>query len=413
MDKMLDNNLIKSRGVMSAAQTMWTIDFDSEQSLETGKVQDQKFTGKCWIYAGLNLLKILVNKGNSRNGIAFSANYISYYDKYEKSKYFFEKVIETMNLPSDNRLVEYLFKNPCPDAGQWVMFNNIIKKYGVVPQELMPDTYSALDTNQMNICLTTVLRDAGCNIRKLNMKGANSEQINSEVDKKMSEIRRILSLCLGEPPTEFQYGKMTKKYTPLSYYKSEIGVDLDKYVCLINAPMSKAPLYKKYCIQNLNNMSEGKMIEYVNLPIEILKEKVIEQIDDGMPVWFGCDAGKMIDKKTGIMDDNTFNISRVLNTSYLLAKGEQLEYHQSEMNHAMLIIGLILKDQEVVGFKVEDSHGNHVGKDGYFYMSIDWFEKYVYQVVIDKRYLSMDEEKILEGESLYLMPWNPIGTLAN
>ena len=130
-------------------------------------------------------------------------------------------------------------------------------------------------------------------------------------------------------------------------------------------------------------------------------------------MWFGCDAGKMIDKKTGIMDDNTFNVSHILNTSYLFSKGEQLEYHQSEMNHAMLIIGIILKDQKVVGFKVEDSHGNQVGKDGYFYMSIDWFEKYVYQVVIDKRYLSMDEEKILDGESLYLMPWNPMGTLAN
>lgn len=410
---MVDNDLIRNKGIMSAAQTMWTIDFDSEQSLEIGKVQNQKFTGKCWIYAGLNLLRILANRKNSRTSIILSANYIAYYDKYEKSKYFFEKVVETMKLPSDNRLVEHLFKNPCPDAGQWAMFNNIIKKYGIVPQESMPDTYSALDTNQMNICLSTILRDSGCNIRKLNMKGASLEQINSEVETKMDEIRRILSLCLGEPPTEFQYEKMGKKYSPISYYKSEIGVDLDKYLCLINAPMLKVPMYKKYCIQNLNNMSEGEKIEYINLPIETLKEKVIEQINNGMPVWFGCDAGKMIDKKTGIMDDNTFNVSHILNTSYLFSKGEQLEYHQSEMNHAMLIIGIILKDQKVVGFKVEDSHGNQVGKDGYFYMSIDWFEKYVYQVVIDKRYLSMDEEKILDGESLYLMPWNPMGTLAN
>lgn len=410
---MLDNNLIKNKGIISVAQTMWTIDFDSEQSLETGNVQNQKFTGKCWIYAGLNFLKTSVDRGNSGTGIVLSANYISYYDKYEKSKYFFEKVIETMSLPSDNRMVEHLFKNPCPDAGQWAMFNNIIKKYGIVPQESMPDTYSALDTNQMNICLMTILRDGGCNIRKLNIEGADIKLINSEVDKKMSEIRRILNLCLGEPPVEFQYGKMKKKYTPLSYYKAEIGIDLDKYVCLINAPMSKTPLYKKYCIQNLNNMSEGEKIEYINLPIETLKEKVIEQINNGMPVWFGCDAGKMIDKKTGIMDDNTFNVSHILNTSYLLSKGEQLEYHQSEMNHAMLIVGIISKGQKVVGFKVEDSHGNHVGRNGYFYMSIDWFEKYVYQVVIDKRYLSINEEKLLNGESLYLMPWNPIGTLAN
>lgn len=141
---MVDNDLIRNKGIMSAAQTMWTIDFDSEQSLEIGKVQNQKFTGKCWIYAGLNLLRILANRKNSRTSIILSANYIAYYDKYEKSKYFFEKVIETMKLPSDNRLVEHLFKNPCPDAGQWAMFNNIIKKYGIVPQESMPDTYSAL-----------------------------------------------------------------------------------------------------------------------------------------------------------------------------------------------------------------------------------------------------------------------------
>ena len=179
---MLDNNLIKNKGIMSVAQTMWTIDFDSEQSLETGNVQNQKFTGKCWIYAGLNFLKTLVDRENNGTGIVLSANYISYYDKYEKSKYFFEKVIETMSLPSDNRMVEHLFKNPCPDAGQWAMFNNIIKKYGIVPQELMPDTYSALDTNQMNICLTTILRDGGCNIRKLNIEGADIKLINSEVD---------------------------------------------------------------------------------------------------------------------------------------------------------------------------------------------------------------------------------------
>lgn len=275
---MVDNDLIRNKGIMSAAQTMWTIDFDSEQSLEIGKVQNQKFTGKCWIYAGLNLLRILANRKNSRTSIILSANYIAYYDKYEKSKYFFEKVIETMKLPSDNRLVEHLFKNPCPDAGQWAMFNNIIKKYGIVPQESMPDTYSALDTNQMNICLSTILRDSGCNIRKLNMKGASLEQINSEVETKMDEIRRILSLSLGEPPTEFQYGKMEKKYSPISYYKSEIGVDLDKYLCLINAPMLKVPMYKKYCIQNLNNMSEGKKIEYIKIDMDNLKLTTVEGV---------------------------------------------------------------------------------------------------------------------------------------
>ena len=160
-------------------------------------------------------------------------------------------------------------------------------------------------------------------------------------------------------------------------------------------------------------MSGKAEIEFINLPIEILKEKVIKQVCDGSPVWFGCDAGKMIDKKTGMMDDNTFNVKEILNSSYSLSKGEQLEYHQSTMNHAMIIVGIILKEEEIVGFKVEDSHGTNVGKKGYFYMSIDWFEKYVFQVVIDKKYLVEDEERIIKGELVYLMPWNPIGTLAD
>lgn len=408
---MINNNQIKNKGIMSLAQTMWMIDFDSEQSLETGTVQNQKFTGKCWIYAGLNYLRTIVDKKYGTN-LNFSANYISYYDKIEKSKFFFEKIIETLNLPSDDRMMEYLFKNPCQDAGQWTMFKNIIKKYGIVPQEDMPDTYSALDSNQMNICITTILRDGGCNIRRMNTEGANIKQINNEVDKKMKEIRKILSLCLGEPPIEFLYGQ-NKKITPLLFYKKIVAEDLDKYVCLINAPMSKMPYYKKYYVKNLNNMSDGERIEYINLPIENLKEKVIKQLCNGCPVWFGCDAGKMIDKNTGMMDDNTFNVSDVLNISYSLSKGEQLEYHQSVMNHAMLIVGIISKNQKIVGFKVEDSHGVYVGQNGYFYMSLDWFEKYVYQVVINERFLSFNERKLLDGEGKGIMPWNPIGALAD
>lgn len=410
---MLDNNLVQNLGIMSVVQTQWTIDFDSEQTLKTGSVQNQKFTGKCWIYAGVNFLRTLVYERKRESNIVLSANYISYYDKIEKAKYFFEKVIETSNLPIDNRMVEHLFKNPCPDAGQWAMFKNIVKKYGVVPQESMPDTYSALDTNQMNVCLMTILRDGGSNIRKMLADGADVELINAEKDKKLCEIRRILSICLGEPPINFEYGMEKKKYSPSSFYETEINVDLDKYVCLINAPTSKTPLYKRYCIQNLNNMSKGSEIEYINLPVENLKEKTIRQICNGSPVWFGCDAGKMIDKKTGIMDDNTFDIKKVLNTSFSFSKGEQLEHHQSMMNHAMLIVGIIFKGKDVVGFKVEDSHGDRVGKDGFFYMSIDWFEKYVYQVVIEDQYLSQNEKELLYEEISYLMPWNPIGTLAN
>lgn len=409
---MYDNNLIKNKGIMSAAQTMWVIDFDSEQSLETGIVRNQKYTGKCWIYAGINYLRTLVEKKDNGTNLLLSANYISYYDKFEKSKYFFEKVIETSNLPSDDRMIEYLFKNPCPDAGQWVMFKNIIRKYGIVPQGAMPDTYSSLDTNQMNICLMSILRDGGCTIRRMIREGASSKQINNEVNRKMKEIRKILTLCLGEPPAEFLYD-WDKKYTPLLFFQKIINADLDKSVCLINAPMSIMPLYKKYYVKNLNNMIEGERIEYVNLPIENLKEKVIQQVLDGEPVWFGCDAGKMIDKNTGMMDDNTYNVSNVLKMSCLFSKGEQLEYHQSIMNHAMLIVGIIRKNQDIVGFKVEDSHGNQIGKDGYFYMSLDWFQKYAYQIVIDKQYLSITERKILDEESICIMPWNPIGALAN
>ena len=405
------NNEIKDKGIMSAAQTMWIMDFDSEKSMETGIVLNQKFTGKCWIYAGLNYLKTVVDIKSDSKGLQLSANYISYYDKIEKSKLFFQNVMETVELPSDDRMLEFLFKNPCSDAGQWVMFKNIIKKYGVVPQEAMPDTYSALNSNQMNICLTTILRDGGCNIRRMCIEGANVELINSEVNKKMNEITRVLSLCLGEPPIEFLYGQ-NEKYTPLLFYKRIIDVNLDKYICLINSPMSMMPFYKKYYVKNLNNMSDGERIEYINLPIENLEKKVIQQVQNGYPVWFGCDAGKMIDKTTGMMDDNTFNISDVLNISYSFLKGEQLEYYQSVMNHAMLIVGIISKQQEIVGFKVEDSHGNQVGRNGYFYMSLDWFEKYVYQVVIDEQYLSINERKLLDEEGICIMPWNPIGTLA-
>ena len=237
----------------------------------------------------------------------------------------------------------------------------------------------------------------------------------------MEDVYRLLCICLGKPPLKFDFEVRTKddKYitdygiTPEEFYDKHIGIDLDDYVSLINATTDDKPFNKSYTVKYLGNVKEGHIIRYLNLDIEELKKAAIAQMKDGEPVWFGCDVGQRELRDFGILDLDTFDIEELFSMDFDMTKAQRLDYGESQMSHAMVLQGVnILPDGTPNRWRVENSWGDDVGKKGYFVMGDKWFSQYVYQVVVNKKYLTATQLAQYESEPKVLEPWDPMGSLA-
>lgn len=401
--------LIRENGIFETA--IRYIKNDSivyETTVSKGEISDQKNTGECWIYAGCNFLRnFLIRRGI--NYLTLSASYISYYDKLEKSNFFIEKMIELIDNSYDDRLVTFYLNNPCQDAGQWDLFVNIVKKYGVVPTYAMPETFSSFSTSQMNIFIASKLRECTSVLRVSWHKNKNMCELKQIKKQYLQYIRRILNLCLGEPPRVFAINGRKIELTGIEFYQQYIGIDLNQYISLINAPTADKQFYEIYTLPGIQNCISGKQITYINVPMNEIRYSVIRQLSEAEPVWFGCDASKMKMNDVGIMDVDIYDFEHTLGLNFSMSKGDGLVYRHSSMNHAMIILGV---NKNHSWWLVEDSHGEKCGKNGYFDMSDAWFENYVYQVVVKKEFISERVKKNLFKTPIKLPPWDPMGTLA-
>lgn len=301
------------------------------------------------------------------------------------------------------------------------MICSIIEKYGVVPKWIMPETAVSSMTKEMNGYLTEKLRGFACDLRKKHEAGIDRETLTKEKEHMLQEIYSILCICLGEPPKIFNFEITNKEgqfyrdcgLTPQAFYAKYIGECLKDYVSLINAPTQDKPFHRSYTVKCLGNVREGRPVRYLNLPIEELKRVAIEQMQDGNPVWFGCDVGKRSSREDGIMDLNMYNLEDMFDVKFPMTKAERLDYGQSKMSHAMVFVGVNLDETgKPDRWRVENSWGTDKGCDGYFVMSDEWFDEYMYQVVVHKKYLSGVEIAEYESEPVMLEPWDPMGALA-
>lgn len=390
--------------------------------VDAGEVTDQKKSGRCWMFASLNVFRLQVMKKLNMKNMELSQAYPLFYDKLEKSNYFLENILATLDEPLEGRVVAYLLQDPVGDGGQWDMFRSLIAKYGVVPKDVYPETAVSENTAELRKYLTTKLRGFACELRTAHSEGKSLEELRFMKDAMMETVYRMLVICLGKPPVNFTWETRDKdgKYicvrdiTPTEFYAQYVGLDLDSLVTVINAPTRDKPYHKTYTVQYLGNVRGGKYpVKYLNLPMEDLKALAIAQLRDGFPVWFGSDVGQFSDRLGGILAQDAIQADQLFDTAFPMSKAERLDYGESLMTHAMVLTGVELDDDgSPVRWRVENSWGASHGDKGYYVMSDDWFSEFAYQILLDRKYFSAEQSQEFDREPILLKPWDPMGSLA-
>ena len=385
-------------------------------NLETLPVTNQKASGRCWIFAGCNVLREIIAKKYDLKEFELSQNYVAFYDKLEKCNYLMESVIELKNNPKEERTLDVILSRGIEDGGQWDLFVNVIKKYGVVPKDAFPETFQSSNTREIDNLLNKYVRKFAFEIKNIE----NAEEISNKKSEIMKNIYKMLCSSFGVPPKKvsFEYVNKSKEYniikdiTPQEFLEKYIGVDLDDYISIINSPTKDKPFECTYTVKYLGNVIEGNKVKYLNLEMNRLKELVINQLKDGEPVWFGSDCSKGADRQEGVWDDLSFDTDKLFQIDTKMSKEAMLDTRESAMNHAMVITGVNLDDGKSTKWKIENSWGDDVANKGYYVATDSWFDKFVYQAVVNKKYLSEQEKSDLEKEPKKLELWDPMGTLA-
>ena len=389
--------------------------------IDTGKVADQKRSGRCWMFAALNTMRhSMREKLHMKDDFELSQNYTFFWDKLEKSNYFLENVLQTAELPTSDRKVTWLMQTPQQDGGQWDMLVALIQKYGVVPQTVMPETFNSSNSMEINKQLNLKLRKDAVELRELVAANKSDADIQKAKEKMLNEIYRMLAYTFGEPPAnfDFEYRDTENNYhrieniTPQEFFKKYVGWNLDDYVSIINAPTADKPFNHMYTVEMLGNVLGGRQVRHLNLDMQTFRKVAIEQLKHGESVWFGSDVGQESDRKKGIMDTNLYHQDELFDVDFSMSKTERLDYGESMMTHAMVLTGVDLVDGQPTKWKVENSWGDKVGEKGFFVMSDDWMEEFCYQIVVNKKYLPKDLQEILKEEPTVLAPWDPMGALA-
>ena len=389
--------------------------------IKTLKVTNQKSSGRCWIFAGCNVLREIVAKKYNIKEFDLSQNYVAFYDKLEKCNYLLESVIKLRKNEKEQRTLDTILQRGIEDGGQWDLFVNVVKKYGIVPKDAFPETYQSSNTREIDNLLNKYVRKFSYEIKYIN----DENDIENKKTYFMENIYKILCSCFGVPPKIFSFEYVTedknknteyhieKNITPQKFLEEYIGMELNDYISIIHSPTEDKPFNELYTVKYLGNVIEGNSVKYLNLEMNRLKELVINQLKDGETVWFGSDCLKSADRKEGIWDDLSFDIDRLFQIDTFMPKEAVLDTWESSMNHAMVITGVNIEDNKSTKWKIENSWGEDVANKGYYVATDSWFDKYVYQAVINKKYLSEDELKDLEKEPRELELWDPMGTLAN
>ena len=389
--------------------------------IKNGEVTNQKQSGRCWMFASMNVLRNIVIKKFNLENFELSQSYTLFWDKLERCNYYMEAVIEKANEPLEDRVMDYLMSDLLSDGGQWDMFVNIVKKYGLVPKYAYPESQTSSATVQLNKYLCKILRKYTTELRNAvqNEGVKKARELKEEV---LKDVYNVLTSTLGQMPEKFDVvlhdkdGKLIedKGMDAHSFFDKYIGVEIDQYISLINSPTEDKPFNQTYTIKYLGNIIEGKIVKHLNLPIEELKKAAVKQLKDGYPVWFGCDVGRssVVEDERAMLDTKAVDYESLFNVDLKLSKEDALDYGYSMMTHAMTFTGVQMNGNEPLRFKVENSWGEKFGYKGHFVMTSDWFDQYVYQVVVNKKYLTEKSRKDYEKEPKELSPWDPMGSLA-
>ncbi len=409
----VDDVALDHRVVFAADHTFSTV-------LDDWGVTDQKQTGRCWMFAGLNLLRFSARQKLGVKEFEFSQNYVMFWDKLERANYFFEAILDSADRDVADRSVAFLLDQPLSDGGQWNMFINLIRKHGLVPKACMPETDSSSNSRRMNMVLRSKLREGARRLREMHARGATTDELRAVKQDYVRVVHRILSIHLGTPPERFAWqwratgGEFhrTQELTPRQFAAQFVDLPLDEYVCLVHDPRPANAYGRTYTVEYLGNVVGGQRVIYLNLEMDLMKRVAQRTLEAGEPVWFGCDVGKQMRRDIGLLDRDLYDLAGVYDTSFDLDKAARLQYGETQMTHAMLFTGVDVVDGTARRWRVENSWGADPGQKGFFTMNDSWFDEYMFEIAARKEYLPAGLQSALAIEPIVLPPWDPMGALA-
>ena len=399
----------------SAVQDM---DDTFSTKLDSWSVTNQKRSGRCWLFAALNLIRVGTMKKLNVKGFEFSQAHIHFWDKFERSNHFFETIIERADGPIDDRTTHFMLNDPIGDGGQWNMAMNLIRKHGLVPKAAYPESHSSSETRYMNATLKEILRTGASELRIRIEAGASATEVQAHKESRMADIWRVLCIHLGTPPERFDWQWRDKddkfhrmgSMTPQEFVAEYVTIDWGDYVCLVHDPRNA--FYRTYTVDGLQNVAGGPPVVYLNIPIEEMKGIAQRLLEEGTAVWMGCDVGKQMDRKRGLWDPALFESSALYGVEYGMDKATRLRFGQTMMTHAMLFTGVDVVDGSPRRWRVENSWGSDNGVKGFYTMNDGWFDEYMFEIAAPSSHLSDQMREGLSTEPVVLPAWDPMGSLA-
>jgi bleomycin hydrolase len=395
-----------------------TIDHSLSTTLDDWKVTNQEHSGRCWLFAGLNLLRVGVMRRTGLKEFEFSQNHATFWDKIERANYFLEAIVETAGRDLDDRTVAFLLESVASDGGQWNMFAALVAKHGLVPKGYMPETQSSSNTARMNSILKYQLRQGTRAVRAAAAESVDAARaVKADI---LQVIYRVLCIHLGTPPESFdwQWTDKDKQFhrdgvlTPQEFAAGYVELPVADYVCLVHDPRPTSPAGRTFTVEYLGNVVGAPPVTYLNVDMSVIKDIAARTIQGGEPVWFGCDVGKMMSSDYAIWDAGLYDLPSLYDAQFELDKAARLAYHETQMTHAMLFTGVDVLDGVTRRWRVENSWGSERGKDGFYTMNDSWFDQYVFEIAARRDVLPAELRQALDAEPIVLPAWDPMGALA-
>lgn len=393
---------------------------DNVFSIETPKqsIHDQKSSGRCWMFSGLNVLRANFAKAHEDTlSVEFSHDYLFFYDQLEKANLMLQGVIDCANKPMDDVRVQFFFHHPLGDGGTFCGVSDLAEKYGLVPMSAQPETYSAENTSRASRMIAAKLREFGLELRDMVAKKQKANAIQNRKGEMLCTIYNMLCLTLGEPVKEFTYtftnknGKAvgeTKKYTPKEFYQATVGGPINgTFIMVMNDP--RREYYKTYEVEYDRHTYDGSNWRYLNLPMEEIEQLAIASLKDGRKMYSSYDVAKFLDRKRGYASLDNFDYGSVFGTTFKMDKAQRISTFDSGSTHAMTLTAVDLDKQgKPVKWKVENSWGANNGSQGCIIMTAEWFREYMFRLVVNKKYVSEKLLKAYETKPVMVMPEDPL-----
>ncbi|WP_027119637.1 C1 family peptidase [[Mycoplasma] testudinis] len=410
-----------------AAQEKQPYLFSNDIRMETLSVTDQARSGRCWLFATFNVMRVHVAKKYKIKNFEFSQSYSAFWDKFERANYFLNNVIKTASLPLTDREVDRLMANGFGGDGGFFEFGvSVIKKYGVVPVEIMPDSATAKETRAINVFLDRHLKVAAEKIRKA---VNNPDKQNEIKEMALKDALKMLTRCYGPIPGAFSYSyqvqekknKLTKTVSfksPLEFFEKFVQYKFDNYIDIINYNVKNKKFNQMYELEDTKTIIETNNILALNVTKPILKLASLAAILNNEPIWFACQYGTCGNAKTGIFDFKVYDYETLFDIKLNKDQPAMESVGQLVSNHAMIFLGFhynetaskqkqqnLIKDfaklsknpQELFErladaividrWKVENSHSEKSGNKGFVVITDSWFNQFVSQAVITKKSL--------------------------